>query len=80
MFAIEKDITPPATYPAAPSNAYYGFERLEPGDSFLVPCEGPDRQIAARRVRWAIKHYRRKNGTTWRTKTVSKGVRIWRIT
>lgn len=78
MYAIEKDVTPPISN-AVNSNSYYGFERLKPGDSFLVPSEGPDRKKAAQRVRWAIKSHRKKTGTRWRTKTLAKGIRVWRI-
>ena len=80
MFAIERDIPPPPEpHPWAGRNSYYGFERLEPGDSFLVPTGDEGLAVSAQRVRWAIKRYQRKSDTKWRTKSTNKGVRVWRV-
>lgn len=77
MFAIETDVPPPA----ARNNHVYGFERLQVGESFLVPCEGAELTATGQRVRWAVKSYRKRNApeTRWRTKASSKGIRVWRV-
>lgn len=76
MFEIEQGLEPPRQRNAT----HYGFERLQPGDSFLVPCTMELMTSTVNRVRWAVKKHRRTHArdTKWRTAINSKGVRVWR--
>jgi hypothetical protein len=78
MYEIQSDIPPPAA-PKGP--AVYGFERLQPGDSFLVPSTMEMLSATSNRVRWAVKKYRRTHAiaSKWRTAVNTKGVRVWRV-
>ena len=71
LYEIQNDVPPPP----AGTNRIYEFAAMKVGDSFLAPTS------EAQRVRWAVKKYRRNNAPTtlWRTRTTSKGVRVWRV-
>jgi hypothetical protein len=77
MYEIERGLEPPPQRNAS----QYGFDRLQVGDSFLVPCTMELMTTTVNRVRWAVKKHRRHNAkaTKWRTATNSKGVRVWRV-
>jgi hypothetical protein len=78
LYEIVSDVPPPP----ARSNRIYEFDRMLVGQSFLIPAEArEERSVLAQRVRSAVKHYRRRNAphTLWRTKSTSKGVRVWRV-
>jgi|tagenome__1003787_1003787.scaffolds.fasta_scaffold19656186_2 hypothetical protein len=77
MFAIESDV--PA--PAPRTTRVYEFDRMQVGESFLVPCEVTELSVTGQRVRWAVKDYRKRHApeTRWRTKASSKGIRVWRV-
>jgi len=76
MYPIEHDLPPPP----ARTNRPYAFEKMNVGDSFLVPCKVTELTALAQRVQWAAKRYRRRiaSQTRWRTKS-TQGVRIWRV-
>jgi hypothetical protein len=78
MYEIERDIPPPPVPSRPPA---YGFDRLQVGDSFLVPCTMELMALTTNRVRWAVKKYRRTHArdTKWRTAVKSTGVRVWRV-
>jgi hypothetical protein len=80
-FEIEKNVPPPPSPIGRPTT--YGFERCrEAGDSFLVPYgELGDVTTLGKRIRWAVKSYRKAHApqSRWRTKRTSRGVRVWRI-
>lgn len=78
MYEIERDIPPPLP---AQQAAHYGFERLQVGDSFLVPCTMDLMVATTNRVRWAVKKYRRTHAkaTKFRTAVKTTGVRVWRV-
>jgi hypothetical protein len=77
MFEIERDIPPPPRG----FNASYGFERLNVGESFLVPATMAMLTTTAERVRWAVTKYRRANApqAKFRTAVNNKGIRVWRV-
>ena len=79
MYEIEQGVEPP---PPPRHVGHYGFERLQPGDSFLVPSTMALLDTTTNRVRWALKKYRRTHAkaTKWRTAVKSTGVRVWRTT
>jgi hypothetical protein len=78
MFEITYDIPPPAS---AKGPAVYGFERLLPGGSMLIPAELMMLTTIAHRTRWALKKYRKAHApdTKWRTAVNTKGIRVWRV-
>lgn len=74
-YKIEKGVPmprPPQIYPWAD---------MEPGDSFLLPCEPAERERVGNRARNAAASFAMKRGLDWkfRIRSVEGGMRIWRV-
>jgi hypothetical protein len=67
----KKVVIPPPRLRAA---KHYGFDRLAPGDSFLVP-----EYERWNSVRVAASAYGKRHGQVWRTRKGPDGLRVWRV-
>jgi len=72
VVAIEKGIPIPEVVPARKPNVGYPFLKMERDDSFLHP--GP-MNVAAR----ACWYHHHRSGYKFTCRTVTDGIRIWRI-
>lgn len=63
-----------------PETSKYPWQRLEVGESFLVPSDTiEDRRLTRGRLaRLAVYHGRRR-GTRYTIRSVPEGVRVWRV-
>lgn len=78
MYDIEKNVpVSPKIYGGGP-RSIYPFIKMEIGDSFLVPCGGPDKLKTRNRVNSSLRHYIR-DGRKFSIRNVQDGVRCWRV-
>lgn len=81
QLTIEKDVPLPPTHVGIPRHAW-PFAQMEPGDSFLVPCE-PGKTAAGSRmssISMAIRRHRKEHpDQVYTCRTVDGGVRCWRV-
>lgn len=79
MYEIEKGIAPPAIH----ARAKYPFAVMEIGDSFFVPATEEEHKKLAASVRMSASQFARRNrkatGKKFTTRSVTGGVRCWRI-
>jgi hypothetical protein len=58
----------------------YQWGRLDVGDSFVVPCDDLDEQVAVRmRLLASSRRYAKRWGWQFTTRLEPLGVRIWRV-
>ena len=74
-FCIEKNVP----LPPARACTKYPFGDMEVGDSFLVACTDDQRRAVLTRVGVAANSHRRRHGRRYSSRTVSGGIRVWRI-
>ena len=72
MYKIEKGIQEPRSG----HREEFPFEKMEPGDSFFIPKEGPHSNT----VQWAIQRFKALNpGSAFKTRKENDGRRVWRM-
>lgn len=81
-FMIESQIPLPPLHNN--SVGKYPFDDMKVDDSFLVPCEGSpaDRAAVLNRIRQAARAWRRRRGNNahrFNCRSLSHGVRCWRV-
>ena len=76
-YKIDKGIT----MPRPPRGHLYPWHDMEPGDSFLLPCEPAERERVGNRARNAGASFAKKRGLDWKfsIRSVEGGMRIWRV-
>ena len=59
----------------------YPFDRMSVGQSFMVPyIDGPDKQTVQRRVATVVyRQHQKDDGRRYSWKTVTEGIRVWRV-
>lgn len=72
---IEKGVPPPTSGSGRRKLQTWPFDKMEVGDSFLIPSGDPRRKL----VGCAKSVYGKRTGTTFTQKAGADGVRVWRI-
>ena len=76
FFEIESNIPVPAIKPGRPK---YPFRQLAVSESFLVPCGDYEKPEAMNSLTSCRAHAQRKTGWKFVMRSVTGGIRVWRI-
>lgn len=77
---VESGVPMPKRKWRTPPNARYPWASMEVGDSFLVPRpSGVDHNRFSSKVSNAANEARKRTGRVFRCRSMTTGVRVWRV-